>query len=760
MPDGPLPTNLLPPDPNAATPGGGATPPSLPTAPSSAAPGTDAGVDHTQRASDYVSRVMHLEGSGKDPRSSAVGGFIDSTWLNLMHQTVPQSRQMPDDQVLAYRSDPVLRARMVAAYAADNAPLLKMAGIEPDETNLRLAHWFGPAGAVRVLHADPSTPMDRIFSQDVIAANPILKGKTAGDLVSFTNQQMTGATLQQHWGHLSPDVQGLIGDIQARGQQAHAENMAMIQAYEQEAAKAPAGSAERQQAIDDMRRVSHKMMSDWEKLSSHPPIQKPMDIWQQLGSMSTIIAALGGLFARNHMTAGLAAAGEAIRAINTNNYEQFQQSYKRWHDQTDMGLKMISLQNQEITELMSDEHLSQSEKQARLQTLATEQGMLWKDQAGQAGSEEKILGYVAATERAAASAKNMQQMIGLQVYGTTLSSLRQGYMAQHKGAQPPPDIEAQFEQQAIQAMKGQTVNTPAPVTVPDDWSGKPNTPPPGSNIDAGIWSAAIAYVKSGGTIKPPFSLWGKNPMAVQFNQAIPAAQKALGVTPTQMTDLNIKFAADKGRQAALSKAVANPVTQRNILSLNTVADHLTLLRDYSDALNNGEVQRANQLLNRIAVETGHPEVNNYKLAATITGDEIVRLLTVTGGTSEDRRDVQQMFSTISSPEQLKGAIDTASNFVRARFEPLEQQYLQGAATNEERAQRRQDFVDTVLTPEARALWESGGGHDNATGATQSMPVPSAFAHDPDGTGYKRNGQTWVKRGGQLVLTPGAVETPR
>src|SRR5579884_914249 len=333
--------------------------------------------DPHRRASDYVSRMMSLEGSGKDPRSTAVGGFLNDTWLSLMHQNLPQTAAMPDEQVLALRSDPQLRARMIAAYARDNAALLKMAGYEPDETNLRLSHWFGPAGAVRVLSADPQTPVEKIFPPDVIAANPILRGKSAGQVIDLSHQQMTGTTLRDQWtGNLSAEAKALIDSIHAREEANHAENMSLLSIYEREAAAAPEGTKERLAAIDDLRRVSHKMMQDWEAMAKKPPIEKPVDMWQNFGSAASIVALLGGLFARNHLTAGLAAAGEAMKAINTNNHELFQQAYKTWEQQTQLGLKMIDLQNTEIRQLLDDQKMAQDEKRARLSTLFQEYGML------------------------------------------------------------------------------------------------------------------------------------------------------------------------------------------------------------------------------------------------------------------------------------------------------------------------------------------------------------------------------------------------
>jgi hypothetical protein len=708
MPDGSnLPANLLSPDPVAGSAVGGGA--------SAAAPSTPPAdtVDHQKRAQDYVSRTMQLEGGGKDPNSSAVGGFVDKTWLTLMHQTLPQTQQMPDAQVLAYRQDPVLRSKMVAAYAADNAPLLKMAGQEPDETNLRLAHWLGPAGAVRVLHADPNTPIDKLFSQDVIAANPALKGKTAGELVSYTNQQMTGATLAQQWnGSISPEAQALIGDIRSKAETNHTENMRMISAYEQEAAKAPEGSAQRQQALDDMRRVSHQMLQDWEKFATHPPVQKPMDMWQNLGSMSTIIAALGGLFTRNHMTAGLSAAGEAMKAINTNNADQYQQAYKRWEEQTSLGIKMVDLQNQEITQLLTDSNLAQSEKQARLNTLANEYGMLWKDQAGSAGADEKVLGYVAAADRASASAKNMVDMIKVQNYSATVAAGKQAWVSKNPGkteADIPAEVVAQINTSAM-ASSGLTPAASALAPAKAKAAAESNDavsekdaawlkdhPEANGNVPADIHAANIGAVHR--------EMSGSQPRSALAM----ATAKYLQENPTATAEQIAGFNAEYQRLASTARDFVSGPDGKTVVALNTVADHLPLFRQYAAALQNGDLSVANSVLNKIQRQTGRSDITNFELARDFLADEVSRVLVPGGvGSTADREQMKSRLEANMSEEQLAGGADTATAFIRGKLEAERQNYARGDAKSVDY------FNQHILTDGARSLFEGGGGAGNAT----------------------------------------------
>ncbi len=69
--------------------------------------------------------------------------------------------------ILALRNDPQIAALMAAEHAADNrAALLEGTGRAPEDVDLYLAHFLGPAGAVKFLNrwqADPSAPAAPLF---------------------------------------------------------------------------------------------------------------------------------------------------------------------------------------------------------------------------------------------------------------------------------------------------------------------------------------------------------------------------------------------------------------------------------------------------------------------------------------------------------------------------------------------------------------------------------------------------------------------
>jgi hypothetical protein len=177
---------------------------------------------------------------------------------------------------------------------------------------------------------------------------------------------------------------------------------------------------------------------------------------------------------------------------------------------------------------------------------------------------------------------------------------------------------------------------------------------------------------------------------------------------------------------AIETGFGSGVMGRQLLSLNTVADHLLLVKEYGEALNNGQIPRANAIANRVATELGKPEVTNFDAGRDIMADEVVRLLTSTGGTEADRSGMQSRLSASQSPAQMGGALQVFERFTAGRFEALRQQYAQGDP------QREQRFMDVLLTPKARQVFgeastpasaKDGQGKGGAEDTVATPPKP-------------------------------------
>lgn len=141
---------------------------------------------------NLADRIIGAESGDRDiknPLSSASGPgqFIDATWLSMLKSTAPEVAEgKTDAQILALKGDRPLARQMTAAYAAQNADFLSARGLPTDDGALYLAHFLGPAGAAKVLSADPATPMRDLVSAEVLRANPNIAGMTAAGVRQLT----------------------------------------------------------------------------------------------------------------------------------------------------------------------------------------------------------------------------------------------------------------------------------------------------------------------------------------------------------------------------------------------------------------------------------------------------------------------------------------------------------------------------------------------------------------------------------------------
>lgn len=150
-------------------------------------------------AQDFTSYRRALESSGnpnaRNPNSSAAGidQFTNGTWLTTVKAAAPAwADGLSDKDLLALRLDPSKSGEMAAVLTEANARRLRDAGLPANNETLYAAWHFGAGKAIEFLNANASTPTAKLFSADVLKANPYLKGKTVGDVLANWNDRAAG----------------------------------------------------------------------------------------------------------------------------------------------------------------------------------------------------------------------------------------------------------------------------------------------------------------------------------------------------------------------------------------------------------------------------------------------------------------------------------------------------------------------------------------------------------------------------------------
>lgn len=145
-----------------------------------------------------VDRIIGVESGGnptaRNPESTAtgLGQFIEGTWLSLFQKYFPErAAALGREEILALREDAAMSRQMVELYIRENGMALRAAGQAVNDTNLYLAHFLGPQGAINLLSSAPGTVANNVLGADQIDANQsILDGKTREEIIAWATRKV------------------------------------------------------------------------------------------------------------------------------------------------------------------------------------------------------------------------------------------------------------------------------------------------------------------------------------------------------------------------------------------------------------------------------------------------------------------------------------------------------------------------------------------------------------------------------------------
>lgn len=144
---------------------------------------------------ETLNAIIQIESGGrlniKAQTSSALGlgQFLKATWLGVVKKHRPDLlKGRSQEAVLALRTDPQIAVELLARFTEDNQRAI---GMNATGGDLYLAHFLGVADARDLFRADPSTPVSKLVTVDVINANKsIMQGKTASQVRAWAAKRM------------------------------------------------------------------------------------------------------------------------------------------------------------------------------------------------------------------------------------------------------------------------------------------------------------------------------------------------------------------------------------------------------------------------------------------------------------------------------------------------------------------------------------------------------------------------------------------
>lgn len=139
------------------------------------------------------------------------------------------------------------------------------------------------------------------------------------------------------------------------------------------------------------------------------------------------------------------------------------------------------------------------------------------------------------------------------------------------------------------------------------------------------------------------------------------------------TPASIGFKTDQ----AITRYMTSGAGGTNINYFNTATDHLRLLAQAGEALNNGNIQLFNEYANRFATATGDPAPSNFETVKAAVAGELSKTFKGTGATDAEISDINTTINQAQSPQQIQGAIQYYSSLMGSKVHALQLQYEAG-----------------------------------------------------------------------------------
>lgn len=184
---------------------------------------------------------------------------------------------------------------------------------------------------------------------------------------------------------------------------------------------------------------------------------------------------------------------------------------------------------------------------------------------------------------------------------------------------------------------------------------------------------------------------------------------------------------DYKTRVATRKDFTSGTSAKSINALNTLAQHLSALKESSDNLGNGSVPFFNSIGNAVSTAFGGPSVPTYDLNSASVAEEATRAWRGAGGAESDIQRYLDSLGHDQSPQQFKATTNKLGELVSGKIDALQDQYKRGMGT----AAQDTNFYTPAAAKSFQALGVNVPNAPEPRNALQQQASPSPLAHLSD-----------------------------
>lgn len=371
-------------------------------------------------------------------------------------------------------------------------------------------------------------------------------------------------------------------------------------------------------------------------------MKNPLNVFQNVG---TVLAMMGSLFTRRPMVTAMNAASAAIKGYAEGDKDAAERAHQNWKDNLQAAIAQNDAEMQQYNLLLENTKMDYQERDAQLQAIAASNNDETMLAALRSGAPEMAFKIMDARQKSAESLT--QLLVQAQQHDEQMAMEREKLAETER-----------FHNESLGIGPGGSGNQSVDAV---------------ANMIANGQMAPL----SGFVMRSP---WGQQVMA-----------KVAAINPNWTgQEYSVK-------QRAMTQ-FATGKQGDSVRSLNVAIQHLHVIDQLGQALDNKDLQTYNKLSQDYAQEFGTPAPTNFDAAKAIVGDEIVKAITGAGGALADREQAQKTISRANSWPQLLGVTQTYRRLLAGQLMGLQRQYETSTGMN--------NFED-FLAPETRSELEVG-----------------------------------------------------